>query len=203
MSWTILNAGNAKFVFYRILSPRMVPTVCVAEFPVTGTTVTLRACRRRRRSENDTKRRRFALEEMLRTGTIVETLLSPRENCSRRLDYAVPDCSVADGSGEYPTSADDDYGGRLVAERRKGRKKIAKLRDVIFYFRIILDGYFRISSNPRDLVARRVVIHAITHISDSNHQRERFPLWKSLESYRTWQSFSQIRLRELNWETNS
>lgn len=66
------------------------------------------------------------MEEMLQSGMIVETLVPLRENCSRRLGYAdtVPDCSVADISGEYPTNVDEDY-RKLVAERRKGKKIIS------------------------------------------------------------------------------
>ncbi|XP_071557779.1 uncharacterized protein [Temnothorax nylanderi] len=106
---------------FRILTPRMAPTICVAEFPMAGTTVST-LVRRRRGSENGAKRRRLALEEMLRTGTIVETLVPPREHCSRRLDHAdtVPNCSVvkADRSEEYPMNVDENY-RRHVAERRK------------------------------------------------------------------------------------
>lgn len=109
-----------------------------------GTTVNT-FIRRRRGPESGMKRRRFALEEILRTGTIVETLLPPCEHSSRRLDYAdtVPDCPVkeAEKSGEYPTNVDESY-RELVAERRKG-KKIAILRDVL-HLGIILDDYFRI-----------------------------------------------------------
>lgn len=89
-----------------------------------GTTVNA-LIRRRRGPESGMKRRRFALEEMLRTGTIVETFLPPREHFSRRLDYAdtVPNCPVveADKSGESPTNVDESY-KELVAERRKGKK---------------------------------------------------------------------------------
>ncbi|KYN30421.1 hypothetical protein ALC56_15117 [Trachymyrmex septentrionalis] len=99
----------------------MAPTVCIAEFPTAmGTTVSSRI-RYRRGSQSGMKRRRFALEQMLRTGTIVETLLPPRENCeSRRLDYpdTISDCSVVDRSAEYATNVDEDY-KRLVAERRR------------------------------------------------------------------------------------
>ncbi|KAL6264823.1 hypothetical protein P5V15_004918 [Pogonomyrmex californicus] len=97
----------------------MAPTICIAEFPMAGTTVSTNI-HRRRRSQNGTKRRRFALEEMLRTGTIVETFLPSRENCSRRLDCAdaVSDCSIADKSGRCSTNMDEHY-RRLVAERRK------------------------------------------------------------------------------------
>jgi len=104
----------------------MAPTVCVAEFPMaTGTVVNARV-RRRRGSQNGTKRQRFALEEMLRTGTIVETFLPSRESCLRRLNHTdtVPNCYVANRSAEYP-NADEDY-KRLVAERRKGKKRKRK-----------------------------------------------------------------------------
>ncbi|KYM94202.1 hypothetical protein ALC62_15157 [Cyphomyrmex costatus] len=98
----------------------MAPTICVAEFPMaTGTTVSSRV-RYRRGSQSGMKRRRFALEEMLRTGTIVETLLLPHDNCElRRLDYAntISDCSVVDRSAEYATNTVEDY-KRLVAERK-------------------------------------------------------------------------------------
>jgi len=60
---------------------------------------------------------------MLRTGTIVETFLPSRESCLRRFNIdTVPDCYVANRSAEYPMNADEDY-KRLVAERRKGKKK--------------------------------------------------------------------------------
>ncbi|KYQ49618.1 hypothetical protein ALC60_11319 [Trachymyrmex zeteki] len=99
----------------------MAPTVCIAEFPMaTGTTVSSRV-RYRRESQSGMKRRRFALEEMLRTGTIVETLLPPYENCElRRLDCldTISDCSVVDRSAGYATNVDEDY-KRLVAERRR------------------------------------------------------------------------------------
>ncbi|EGI70172.1 hypothetical protein G5I_00930 [Acromyrmex echinatior] len=99
----------------------MAPTVCIAEFPMAmGTTVSLRI-RYRRGSQSSIKRRRFALEQMLRTGTIVETFLPPHENCeSRRLDYpdTISDCSVVDRNAEYATNVDEDY-KRLVAERRR------------------------------------------------------------------------------------
>ncbi|XP_012538323.1 uncharacterized protein LOC105837788 isoform X2 [Monomorium pharaonis] len=94
----------------------MVPTVCMAGFPMAGTVI-LRGRRRcRGRFENGMKRRRFALEKMMR----IETILPPRENCSRRLDYAgaIPDCFVASARDEYPTNEDEDY-QKLVAERRK------------------------------------------------------------------------------------
>ncbi|KYN14157.1 PREDICTED: uncharacterized protein LOC108766076 isoform X2 [Trachymyrmex cornetzi] len=101
----------------------MAPTVCIAEFPMAmGTTVSSRV-RYRRGFQSGMKRRRFALEsqQMLRTGTIAETLLPPHENCeSRRLDYpdTISDCSVVDRSAEYATNVDEDC-NRLVAERRR------------------------------------------------------------------------------------
>lgn len=74
------------------------------------------------------------MEEMLQSGTIVETLVSPRENCSRRLGYAdtVPDCSIADIDGEYPMNVDEDY-RKLVAERRKGKKNIISNCEITKY----------------------------------------------------------------------
>jgi len=109
---------------FRIFAPKMAPTVCIAEFPMAmGTTVSSRI-RHRRGSQSGIKRRRFALEQMLRTGTIVETLLPPHKNCeSRRLDSpdTISDFSVVDRSAEYATNVDEDY-KRLVAERRRGKK---------------------------------------------------------------------------------
>ncbi|XP_012063769.1 PREDICTED: uncharacterized protein LOC105627097 [Atta cephalotes] len=106
---------------FRIFAPKMAPTVCIAEFPMAmGTTVNSRI-RHRRGSQSGIKRRRFALEQMLRTGTIVETLLPPHKNCeSRRLDSpdTISDCSVVDRSAEYATNVDENY-KRLVAERRR------------------------------------------------------------------------------------
>lgn len=150
---------------FRICAPRMAPTVCIAEFPMaTGTTVSSRV-RYRRESQSGMKRRRFALEEMLRTGTIVETLLPPYENCElRRLDCldTISDCSVVDRSAGYATNVDEDY-KRLVAERRRGKKiaKNSKLRDVIYisYLSTTLDGYFKIFSNPRDLTTKQLLLN--------------------------------------------
>lgn len=121
------QSDNAELMDFRILTPRMAPTICVAEFPMAGTTVNA-LVRRRRGPESGMKRRRFALEEILRTGTVVETLLPPREHSSRRLDYAnpndtVPNCPVieAEETGEHPTNVDESY-RELVVERRKGNK---------------------------------------------------------------------------------
>lgn len=137
-----------KFMFSRNFVPKMVPTVCVEEFPMAPATVTSRTRRRRRRrSQNGTKWRRYTSEDMLRTGTIVETLLSPSENCPRRvrrLGYAdtapvCPDYPVAYGSGEHPMNAEDHR--RLVAERRKGKRKMIIDYDMPYF--ISDDYYFR------------------------------------------------------------
>lgn len=109
---------------FRILTLRMVPTICVAEFPMVGTTVRALTPHRRGRNGSSMKRRRFALKEMLRTGTIVVTLLPSREHCLRRLTYAdaIPNCSIeADRSEKHPTNEDKSY-KKFVAKRKKGKK---------------------------------------------------------------------------------
>lgn len=152
---------------FRILASRMAPTVCVAEFPMTGTTVNA-LIRRRRRPESSVKRRRFALEEMLRTGTIVKTLLPPREHSSWRLDYAdmVPNYSVreAEESGVHSMNVDESY-RKLVAERRKGKKD----RDIARYY-ALSRNYFRIFTNLQRL--SREASRDLRDNCESNHWNE-------------------------------
>ncbi|XP_011867089.1 PREDICTED: uncharacterized protein LOC105561595 [Vollenhovia emeryi] len=96
----------------------MAPTICVAEFPMAGTAVSTLAPRQQG-PDDDTTWRIFALQELLRTGTIVEAYLPPDEHCSQRLACAdtAPNCSVAeaDGSGERTAYADEGYRKDLLS----------------------------------------------------------------------------------------
>jgi hypothetical protein len=98
--------------FFRILAPRMVPTV--AAFPTTGTNVTSRF--RRRRSQNGTKWEKYTLERMSRTISWLS------ENYSWKL-------------GMSP----EDY-RRVVVQSRRGKKKCVDCEMLYFisdddYFR--------------------------------------------------------------------
>lgn len=100
---------------------RMAPTICVAEFPMVGTTVNTYV--RRRRSQNGIniiKRQTFALEQMiLQIGTIIETSLTSRENCLRKLEYTntIPNCAIPNKSTKHLTNMNEHY-RKLVAPRK-------------------------------------------------------------------------------------
>ncbi|KAM0728991.1 hypothetical protein ACS0PU_004345 [Formica fusca] len=100
----------------------MAPTICVAEFPMVGTTVNTYIHRRRRSQNgiNTAKRQKFSLEQMiLQIGTIIETSLTSRENYLRRLEYMnmIPNCSIPDKSTKHPTNTNEYY-KKLVTPRK-------------------------------------------------------------------------------------
>ncbi|XP_050454787.1 LOW QUALITY PROTEIN: uncharacterized protein LOC126853234 [Cataglyphis hispanica] len=90
----------------------MAPTICVAEFPMVGTTVNTYV-HRRRRSQNGistAKRQTFSLEQMiLHIGTIIETSLTSGEKCSQKLEYTnmIPNCSIPDKSTKHSTNTNE------------------------------------------------------------------------------------------------
>ncbi|GAB1860835.1 hypothetical protein CAJAP_01914 [Camponotus japonicus] len=100
----------------------MAPTVCVAEFPIVGTTVNTYV-RRRRRSQNRiniTKRQTFPLEQILQNGTIIETSLTSRENCLRKLKYMnmIPNCSIPDKNTKHATNT-NEYCKKLLMPKKE------------------------------------------------------------------------------------
>ncbi|KAL0118858.1 hypothetical protein PUN28_009471 [Cardiocondyla obscurior] len=97
----------------------MAPTICVSEVPMVGTAVRTYV-RRRQRTKSDAKRPIFALEEILRNGTIAERFLLPDENCPRRSEGTnmVTNYSMAKvRSREHATNVNKSY-RQLVEERR-------------------------------------------------------------------------------------
>jgi hypothetical protein len=72
---------------------------------------------------------------------------------------------------------------------------------ILFQTIIILDGYFKFSSNPCYLVAMRVVILAITYIFNSNHRHE--PVMKVFRvASHVARIFANSLEIERNWEIN-
>lgn len=118
--------------------PEMAPTVCLAEFPMAGSTVSAYVCRRRRtRNVSNIKRQTSAPEQILRSGTVNEPIskTSSHDDCSRELDYAdaMPDCFVFDK--RLPTNVDENEREKLVSRKKGAISSVCKVLSWDFPFR--------------------------------------------------------------------
>lgn len=125
-----------------------------------------------------------------------------------RIRFQTVPSRTSTGSTRWMWTRITENSSRKEEKVKKISSPIAKLRSIRFYFRFILDGYFRICylEFPLEyssilMAARHVAILTATCIFDSNRRSERFPLWKSFAWRRAWQIY--LELKGQSWKTNA